>query len=184
MYGRYVIRTLEIGGNVKARAFLGRTAVADAEGDTHEAAVLNMRQVLDRRGAEQLAARANSIPSADEFVDAFNRLDEKIGRHHWLMLKALYEAPGRTLTATQIAAAAGYTSYATANNQFGLLSRMVAEDLEYHPAKRNDGTTMWTTALATGADPGTERDDGQWQWRMRDEVADALGRMNSGAKAG
>jgi hypothetical protein len=184
VYGRYVIRTLLIGAKVKARAFVGRTAIADAEGDTHEAAVLNMKRVLDQRGAEQLAARKNSIPTADEFVDAFNRLDGRIGRHHWLMLKALYRAPGRTLTATQIAAAAGYESHSTTNYHFGALGKMLAEDLGYEPSRRDDGTTRWTSTLAIGADPDADRDDGQWQWRMRDEVVDALGRLNIGATDG
>jgi hypothetical protein len=182
VYGRYVIRTLLVGAKVKARAFVGRTAVGDAEGDTHDAAVLSMKRLLDQRDAEQRAARKNSIPTADEFVDAFNRLDEKIGPHHWLMLKALYVAPGRTLTATQIASAAGYASYASANEKFGVLAKMLADDLDYRPTRREDGTMRWTSTLATGADPAVEREDGQWQWRMRDEVADALGRLNIGAK--
>lgn len=182
VYGRYVIKTFATNGRVKARAFLGRTPVADAKGDTHEAAVLNMKQVLDQRDAEQRAARSNTIPTADQFVDAFHRLDEKIGRHHWLMLQALYGAPGRTLTATQIAAAAGYDSYSSANYHFGVLGKMLAEDLGYEPARRADRTTIWTSTLATGADPEDDREDGQWQWRMRDEVAEALARLNIGAK--
>lgn len=184
VYGRYVIRTLEIGAKVKARAFLGRTAVADAEGDTYEAAVVNMQGVLDHRDAAQRAARKGSIPTSDEFVDAFNRLDGKIGRHHWLMLKALYGAPDRTLTATEIAMAAGYDSHSTTNYHFGVLGKMLAEDLGYEPSRRDDGTTRWTSTLATGADLDVEREDGQWQWRMRDEVVEALGRLNLGAKGG
>lgn len=182
VYGRYVIRTLAVGPTVKARAFSGRTAVADAEGDTYEAAVLSMQEVLDQRDAEQRAARKDAIPTADEFFDCFNRVDEKVGRHHWLMLKALYGAPDRTLTAGQIAAAAGYDSYSTTNYHFGVLGKMLAEDLGYEPARRADGTTIWTSTLATAADPGVEREDRQWQWRMRDEVANALRRLNVGAK--
>lgn len=107
-YRRYVIRTLAAGGKVRARAFLGSRAVGDAEGRLLEDALRNMRTLLDERDARHRGAREDGVPTTDEFLDAFARLDRQIGEHHWLMLKALLAAPGRTLTATEIAAAAGY----------------------------------------------------------------------------
>jgi hypothetical protein len=95
------------------------------------------------------------------------------------MLKALFSAPNRTLTATQLAAAAGYTSYASANEKFGKLARMVAEDLGFVPDQRPDGSPIWTLTLAS-ADPNWREDDREWRWAMRQQVADCLIMMNLG----
>ena len=77
-HGRYVIRTRAIGGVVKARAFAGSKAVADAEGASVADAVLAMHVHLDARDAERRAKRVELVPTADEFVDAFTRLDRRL----------------------------------------------------------------------------------------------------------
>lgn len=182
-YGRYVIRTLAAGETVRARAFLGSKAVADAEGHLLDDALRAMRAVLDDRDARQRGARKSEVPTADEFADAFAQHHARIGEHHWLMLRALMAAPGRTMTATGLAAAAGYSSYASANEKFGKLARLVAEELGYEPERRADGSPIWTMTLATGADPAGHGDDGLWRWTMRAEVAECLLRMNIGAVA-
>lgn len=107
-----------------------------------------------------------------------------IARWNGTLCPSRYGAPSRTLTATQIAAAAGYESHSTTNYHFGVLGKMLAEDLGYEPSRRDDGTTRWTSTLAIGADPDADHEDRHWQWRMRGEVAEALGRLNLGAKGG
>jgi hypothetical protein len=179
-YGRYVIRTLATKGKVRARAFLGRTAAGDAEGLALDEALRAMRALLDRRDIQRRAMREDGVPTAEEFADAFARLESKIGQHHWLMLKALLGAPDRTLTSTQIAAAAGYPSFASANAHLGTLARMIAEDLSYRPKTRADGSPIWTMTLATGADPNVHEDDGPWRWTMRPQVVECLLQMNLG----
>jgi hypothetical protein len=178
-HGKYLIRTLAIGGQVKARAFLGARPVADAEAPTVEQALSQMRSRLDARDMEQSALRIDGIPSSDEFVDAFTRLDRQIGAHHRKMLRAMFNAPDHILTATGLAASAGYSSHASANEKFGKLARMIAEDLDYQPPCRPDGTPIWTMTLATGADAGEGDNDGMWRWKMRPEVVECLRRLNA-----
>ena len=120
------------------------------------------------------------MPTASEYRDAFTRLDAQIGPHHWLMLKALLAAPDRTLTSTQIAAAAGYSNLASANLHFGAVARMVAEDLDYAPETRADGSPIWTMALATGVDVGVQQEGEHWRWKLRPEVVECLLAMNLG----
>lgn len=180
VYGRYVIRALAAPGRVRVRAFLGRRAVGDAEGPSVGAALDVMRSKLDERDVHQCGGRLNGVPTAAEYCDAFTRLDAQIGPHHWLMLKALLAAPGQTLTATEIASAAGYASLASANVHFGALARLIAENLDYAPDVRADGTTIWTMALATGADVGAQQEDAHRRWALRPEVAACLRAMNVG----
>ena len=85
----------------------------------------------------------------------------------------LFEAPAQTLTATAIAAAAGYARYTTAIERFSKLARSIAEDLGYEPETKVDGTAIWTTTLATQDDTGAD-DPAQWRWKLRPEVDAAL----------
>jgi hypothetical protein len=183
VYGRYLIRTLTSGTGVSARAFAGGRAVMTAKDKTMDATLSAIRKLLDDRDASERAARQDGIPTAQEFVDAFARLNEKIGKHHWDMLRALLAAPDCTLTVAQIAAAAGYPSFRTANEKFGTLARMVAEDLGYNPERRSDGSPMWMLILATDANPTPRDIDGDWRWTMRKQVADCLVAMNLGRPA-
>lgn len=183
VYGRYVIRTLTSGAKVSARAFAGAQSVATAQGKTIDEALSTIRNLLNDRDDRERAARHGEIPTAQEFTDAFSRLGPKIGKHHWLMLRALLAAPDRTLTVAQIAAAAGYTRFRSANESFGKLARMVAEDLGHNPECRSDGSPMWMLILATDANPTPRNEDGDWRWKMRMQVADCLVTMNLGCSA-
>lgn len=179
-YGRYTIRAFATGPKVQARAFLGAKPVTYAEGASIEKALHALRSSLDKRDAEQRDTRKDGIPTAQEFADAFTRLDGNIGKHHWLMLKALLAAPERTLTATEIAAAAGYSSFSSANAHLGKLARMIAEDLDYTPSMQDDGTRLWTMTLATGPGEKGSETDRYWRWTLRAEVAEALRELNVG----
>jgi hypothetical protein len=57
------------------------------------------------------------------------------------MLEALLSAPNRTMTATALAATAGYAKFGSANLYLGKLGRMVAEDLGFTPVWP-DGTKL------------------------------------------
>jgi hypothetical protein len=179
-HGRYVIRAFKSGGRVRAQAYLGRERIAYAEGTSTEDVLRELHSSLNGRDAQQQNARKNGVPTAQEFENAFVRLNHSIGHNHWLMLTALLSAPNRTLTTTEIATAAGYTRFSSVNLQLGRIARLIAEDLNYTPPTKSDGTKIWTTTFATGPDVNAGKDDGHWRWTLRAEVADALRELNMG----
>ena len=77
------------------------------------------------------------------------------------MLRAHYEAPGRKITATQLAQAAGFANFSAANLQYGLLGAMlfaeIPEDLEAFAVGEADqiacGTAPVRQAVILGNDP-------------------------------
>lgn len=174
----YVIRTMAVGKLVRARAFTGPKAVMDAEANSLDNVLKQMRERLDARDEAARGKRQGDIPTADEFVDAFNRVATQMVEAQRKMLRALYEAPGHSLTATEIAAAAGYTRHMTANEKFGKLARLLAEDLGYEPEKREDGTVMWTTTVATEAPRDADTPPAQFRWQLRPQVVEAITRLN------
>lgn len=139
-------------------------------GVSEGAAIEAVRAWVDAAAAAVHAARgANGYPDANAVLAAFVQLrptDRQLA-----MLKAHRRAPGLLLTATALATAADYSSYATANAQYGGLGRAMAEELEWVSERRErDGQPIWTYAL--GLDGG-HTEAGEFRWRLRDEVAAA-----------
>jgi hypothetical protein len=173
----YIIRTMVVDRKVKARAFTGRKAVLDAEAGSVEGALKTLREKLDARDAARRTQRRDDVPTAEEFVDALNRVDAAATDAQRRMLRALYDAPGRTLTSTQVAVIAGYTRHMTVNEKFGKYARLIAEDLGYEPATRSDGTPIWTSTIASEAEPDSGAAAADWRWTLRPEVAEAIARL-------
>jgi hypothetical protein len=178
VHGRYLIRTFSSGSKVSVRAFTGERSVAFTEAKSMDEAITAIGNLLDDRDGRERAARQNGIPTAQEFADAFGRLAKKVGKNQWLMLRALHSAPSRTMTATELVASGGYARFRTGNEILGRLGRMIAEDLEFDPRLRPDGSPSWISVLATGSDVNKRESDGDWPWTMRPQVADCLTMMD------
>ena len=68
------------------------------------------------------------IPTAEEYRQALGAI-LKPGHSLWEMLKAHYEAPGKKMSSTQLADAAGYKDFTATNSQYGKLGRELCEYL-------------------------------------------------------
>jgi hypothetical protein len=81
-------------------------------------------------------ATPQPLPSVAAYKDAFEqlRLEGGISEQQLTMLRAQYQAPGHTLTATQMGEAAGYDKNG-ANLQHGLLAKELTRLLNYRTEK-------------------------------------------------
>lgn len=110
--------------------------------------------------------------TADHFKKALLAEYDAITDSNREMLKAHYQADEYTLTATELATAAGYDNYSLANLQYGTLGKLLGAHLPIEPEQKEDGTPIWTTILAEG-DP--EQLEGEhYRWIMRPELVRAL----------
>lgn len=131
---------------------------------------------------EEILMETNSSPAPVATVEQYKKAllavrDSGLPASHLVMLKAQCRAPNSTITATQLAEAAGFKNYNAANLQYGTLASNVAAALGYNPEKRPDGTPMcWTTLSYSVADT-TEQDTGHFQFIMRPEFIEALRSM-------
>lgn len=98
----------------------------------------------------------------DDYAAAFHRIG--VAPHHMRMLRTHYHAPNHTLTATQMARALGYPTFAASNLHYGRLGRAVGTALGWDPLP---STLVYV--LAEFAKPEKE-----WFWIMRPAVAGAL----------
>lgn len=111
---------------------------------------------------EARSGQSESEYDVDAYVAAFRQL--QLAPHQLRMLQAQYHAPDRTLTATQMAKALGYTTYAAANLHYGKLGRLVGEQIGWKPLPEQS-----VFVLITFEKPGSE-----WHWIMRPAVVRAL----------
>jgi hypothetical protein len=103
--------------------------------------------------------------------------DKNLPSSHFLMLRTQCRATGATITATQLAEAAGYENYQAANLQYGTLASNVAKLIGFRPETRADGTPMWWTTLSYSLADHAEAHTGHFQFIMRLELATALHEM-------
>ena len=188
-YGRYVIRSAFVKGRWQARAFRNKEIASDTfSGASREEAINLVKDYLDRKKREEVASRdEDGVPSSDAFLRAFQIL-WPLPSHQLAMLTAHYEAPERILTATQLAAAAGWDDYSAANLHYGKLGFELANELEWSPPTGLDGNPTWTMTLAGGVLDSNEYTSeehlnrlcdaiggsGHFEWKMRPQVAAAL----------
>jgi len=104
-------------------------------------------------------------PEASKYIGAFSVIRGDIHDGQFAMLKAHHNAPDRAITATQLAKAASYDHWSSANLHYGLLGQMLCDELNLKPH-------LATHAIATEKENGTDK--GEWLWIMRPEVAEAV----------
>jgi hypothetical protein len=117
----------------------------------------------------------SEVPTADEYADALNAI--KISSTQKKMLGAHYMAHNRSITYTELAHAAGFDSYVTANSQYGKLGKALGEKLGFRflMAKTRDA---FFYSSAIGMDnPNIPDDDEEYQLIMHHELAKALDKL-------
>jgi len=112
------------------------------------------------------------IATAEQFKAAL--LTVRISETELAMLRAHYGAPNHTISAVQLAKELRYVTYATVNAQYGALAHRVAEALHYRPGPFADGKPHWWRTLSYWNDDAPQAEEGQDQWIMRRELAQAL----------
>ena len=138
------------------------------EAEAIEDGVAEAKAWVDGKYTERAEGRREPyIGTVDDYVEAFTA--QELARHEHTMARAHAAAPDRKLTAQQLADAAGYKSYSSANLHYGKLGQRVAEQAGLSSPKMEAGA--WTYALA-------DYDDETNEWRMHEEMAEAMERLN------
>lgn len=112
--------------------------------------------------------------SKNPFVNPLIALRENPSRkiqNGFEMLKANYRAEGRKITATNLAKAAGYENYGTANEQYGSFAHRICEIMDITPDRKREGKPIWTFGICDASEE-TDR-HGHFQWILKNDVAAA-----------
>jgi hypothetical protein len=110
------------------------------------------------------------VPSNEVYEKGLQTIE--IHEDQKAMLKCHYLAPNRTVTYTQLAAAAGSTDYRTANSAYGRLGRLLGENIGYtFPIAADRGKPFYSGSLGMDA-PKNEK--GEYRITMHHELSKAI----------
>ena len=108
-------------------------------------------------------------PSAEKYAKAFEAIKSKLSNGHRAFLKAHYQAPQQTSTASQLAQAADYKDYRGYNRQSAKVGQMLAQHLGASLPQRSDGSVVPSAFLVKW-----EEAEDCWYCTLYPEVATAL----------
>lgn len=170
-----------------ANAYRGKLRLAQATGTLRDEAVANVKAQLDGIEAAEFSERdQEGAPSAKAYEQAFRALG-KLNDGYRAMLQAHLHALDHVISPTKLAEAAGYANWSAANLHYGRLGKQVAEEINFVPPSRADGSKIWTCAIARDRALGMDFPDtsmveaftrkaldGHFEWQMRPQVVEAL----------
>ena len=118
----------------------------------------------------QTTSETNDWFSKAEYINALRNLNTRLTEKQRAMLKAHAEAPDRTLSVLELAAAAGSETDNTTYSVYGRLGHMLADELEPNCELENE-PPIWTRYIGDDfrPEPGA-----LVYWEMYPELAEAL----------
>jgi hypothetical protein len=171
--GKYTLVARMYQGNY--RGFLwhgGKVIENDAASSLDDAWEKVFGRLYEHLSVEAEARR--DVPSSEaEAQQAFMNISSRLSIGQKAMLREHLSAKGRRLTATQLAAAAGYKGFSAANLQYGLLGAMLYGEMPRPLPLNKNGKPAMTFMIADGVDNNEGTAD-QWIWAMRDDIASGL----------
>ena len=171
-YGRYQTKSGYVAGVYMARAFpmpptKARGLIAEATGETEEAAIAALQSAIDARETRRTEDRrtdpstGTQVPTSDEYVEALNTLNLTKPQGAMLMALSLAEADG--LTEERVANAGSYKSTASAKKALASAGRMIAGYLSKETGSKVPSTSLDGIALiGFCSDSGHEEKPGNW----------------------
>jgi len=171
--GEYTLVARLIQGEYRGAVWAGGKIVCQVPGSSIDEVWKKLIDELAERQEARVRDRAGAEPSAKEAELAFRRIEQRLSVGHKAMLKAHLRAPSNCITATQLAAAAGYGGYSAANLQYGLLGAMLFAEMPEELPRRADGSRIMTCVLAS-KDDQRDTPEEQWIWKMRPHIVEGL----------
>lgn len=123
---------------------------------------------------------AEPIATREQFQNALLTVRDryKIKDTQLKMLRYQYQAVNHTITAGRMAKAMGFEKVAAGNLQYGAFAHLIADVLGYQAPRTKGHGPQWWTTFSIGRAGSDETLDGQVEWIMRPELAEALKEMN------
>jgi hypothetical protein len=170
-YRQHTLLAANHDGKCKGRVWLSKELIHEQLGNDPESLLQELRDWVNRSISGRAEAQGDN-PDKDQLLLAMKKVLPKLSDGQLAMLKAHYAAAGQTVTAGELAEAAGYSSFSGANLQYGFIGKALQELSPIRLPKRSDGSEVYTFYLAEAA---TEtEDEGYWRWKLRSEMSKAI----------
>lgn len=163
----------DLNGAIRGQAYFGKVPIIEGrfEAKSFDEIFAQAKSWIDARLAKFSAAqRSPNIALPKRYQDFL--MGVGLQSHEKSML--VEHAKRRVITATQLAAAAGWGSYSPANIHYGYLGQQVCKNLDLTVPKRDDGTSIWKMALAEPTEDKLPDDGEHFQWAIHPELVQGM----------
>ncbi|MCK5055771.1 MAG: hypothetical protein KAT34_03900 [Candidatus Aminicenantes bacterium] len=109
--------------------------------------------------------------SKEDYRKSLINIKSKLTANQVKMLNHQYDAPDKTISATELTNLMGYRKFGAVNLQYGKIGRFLSEYFEFTPPTRKNGTPRWWMLIANGI---PSKMDENFKWIMHPELAMAL----------
>jgi hypothetical protein len=182
VYGRYQTKSGYVAGVYTARAFpmpptKARGLIAEATGETEEAAIAALHSAIDARETRRSEDRrtdpstGTQVPTSDEYVEALNAVNLTEPQGAMLIALSLAEADG--LTEEKVAQAGGYKSTASVQKALASAGRMIAGYLSSETGSKEPSKSLDGIALI-GFCSDSEHEGRPGNWILHPELSAAI----------
>lgn len=170
-YRQHTILSARHKGKFRGRVWKEKALLHETEGSSVANTLGMLKQFVDET-LEDAAHAAGETPNETRVLDGLREICLQLSAGQLAMLKAHYHAENQAITATELAAAAGYANYHPANLHYGNIGKLLYELAPIDLPKYKDGTPIYTFYLAMPL-PDAE-DEQHWNWKLRPEVSNAI----------
>ncbi|MCH8248785.1 MAG: hypothetical protein IH913_04195 [Proteobacteria bacterium] len=159
-------------GKYKGRITIDQVVVHNTEGSDIPDVIERSRKFIDEK-IEVEARRAGTTPDEARVLEGMRTILPKLHDGQLAMLKAHYHAEGQEITTTELADAAGYANYSSANLHYGIIGKLLYELAPIKLPDYDDGSSpIYTFYLAEAA--AESDNESNWKWKLRPEVSKAI----------
>lgn len=173
-FGPYELVVRDRGGTHRGVLWRGGEQLVSVTAQSNAAARTLLESRYYEMRHEQVAARGDLDHDDQTIATALAYVWPHLNQGQKTMLLEQHRAPQRRLTATELAAAAGYKTYSAVNLWYGKAGFML-----FHEAPRllptgKDGRPVFSFTLAVEGDKPQDCERKDWIWEMRPQVARGL----------
>lgn len=158
------------GNEHRAIAYLGGKQRASVSGNTVDDAIKSLEKILEERVVRLREARIDDLPSAEEFLDAFESIRNEVTERQLRLLKAHRRYPEAVASLSDLARDEDLST-AAAEAAYARLGKRLGKLMEFSPAPNTLGPTL--AGILVLAMPEAEQDL-QSPLRLRAPVMQAL----------
>jgi hypothetical protein len=170
-YRQHTILAVLRDGVVRGRIWKDQVIVHDTEGFDIPDTISRLQKFVDEKIAAE-AQIAGSTPDEARVLQGMRAILPKLHDGQLAMLKAHYHAEDQEITATELADAAGYANYSSANLHYGSIGKLLYELAPIELRKYDDGSPVYTYYLADAS--GESDIERNWRWKLRPEISKAI----------
>jgi hypothetical protein len=170
-YRQHTLLAAHHEGKYKGRVWQMKELVHEQTGSDLESLIQELRDWVNSSISERAEAQGERLNAA-RLLLAVKQILPTLSDGQLAMLKAHYKANEQTLTAGDLARAAGYSGFSGANLQYGFIGKALQELNPIKLPKRTDGSDIYTFYIANAS--SNTGNEGYWHWKLKPEISDVI----------